>query len=88
MKEINGVKKPEVGDVWAVRKSPDVHNIIMDTSDCRGYVDYIHSYKKPDGKFVALCHTKECEYFFKRCKYIGKSKASIKDLFEVENERF
>lgn len=77
-------EKPEVRDVWAVRKSPDVHNIIMDTSDCRGYIDYIHCYKNPDGKFVALCHTKECEYFLKYCNYLGKSKASIKDLFEVE----
>lgn len=77
-------EKPEVGDVWVVRKSPDIHNIIMDTSDCRGYIDYIHSYKKPDGKFVALCHTKEYEYFLKHCVYLGKSKVNIENLFEVE----
>ncbi len=75
---------PEVGDVWCVKKSPDVHNIVMDTSDCRGYVDFIHCYQYPKGKWVSLCKTREIDYFLNHCKYLGKSKGSISDLFEVK----
>lgn len=76
---------PEAGDVWKVKKSSNCRNIVIDTSDCRGFIGYIHCYYKPTGELVTLVRITESEYFYKNCEYLGKTKASIYELFEAQN---
>lgn len=73
-------EEPEVNDVWL---SPQ-------GIKCR--VDFLISNSRGTAVFLNHCINEYCiEYFtttaramLKSWKYLGKSKASIKDLFEVE----
>ena len=71
---------PQVGDVWEYKYGFDkIHIIETDLSN--GYVRVL---KKITGKYL-----QQREYtaeFFNDCRYLGKSKANIDDLFKTENE--
>ena len=69
-------KKPEVGDVWEF-SSLDVKFLVYVIN----IKDYVHAH----------CITDEGETVFFRedifdCKYLGKSKVSIKELFDVAKD--
>lgn len=71
---------PEVGDVWEYKYGFDkIYIIEIDLPN--GYVRVL---KKITGKYI-----QQREYtteFFNDCRYLGKSKANIDDLFKTENE--
>ena len=69
--------KPEVGDVW--RSSSHTFYIVRITKS--GFVHCVEI----DGQGF---HTGRVELDFIKtyCKYIGKSKVKIEDLFKTENE--
>ena len=70
-------RKPEIGDVW------QIHNAKI-------HIAYIHN------GFVDTVYKGDYDYFYDRTytvydimrdgKYLGKSKASIEQLFKVESE--
>lgn len=71
--------KPEVGDVF-VDEDMNIKLLII----------YISKY---NGSFDCLVHDMDNNinyiktlYFLTDCKYIGKSKVKIEDLFKTENE--
>lgn len=86
MKKINKVKTPEVGDVW---KYADETLHFSEFGKKQGWSDI----KEED--CVLACHINSKGYvesnwyklriLMKTAKYIGKSKAGVKDLFEVDN---
>lgn len=66
--------KPEVGDVWEINdpKIGTYKALVINTED------FIHPFCITDD--FGGCHL----WRYSTEKYLGKSKASIKDLFEVE----
>lgn len=68
-------EKPEVGDVWEHKSINEKVYIVNRDS---GTIDFMNNDQIPTVEW-------ENEYeFVLQYKYFGKSKASIKDLFEVE----
>lgn len=68
-------EKPEVGDVW--RSVIGIANVVEISSNA---VRIVYKPKKFKPKFVTFSIVDFLECF----SYIGKSKARIEDLFEVE----
>lgn len=67
--------KPEVGDVWASKKDGILVHI---TNTDYGTIDFMENVPAPN-------HGWTSEYeFINEYHFIGKSKSSIEDLFEVE----
>lgn len=84
MKIIGGKQVPETGDLWEdiYRKS----NCVILQKE--GYYTLYLTYSKcVSGKeyFTETCF--DNDYFLSRHKYLGKSKANIKELFEVQNAK-
>lgn len=76
MREENGKIIPEVGDVWFNKYTRDKYHVIKIDS-LADTVDYIRYCD------LTLYFRRKCE-FEHDFIYIGKSKVSVKDLFEVE----
>lgn len=75
------MKKPEVGDVW---KSDKETVVVYDTfvlSDLAKAIKYLYLLR--DGTIFSDADREEL--FIKCYTYLGKSKASINDLFKVQN---
>ena len=71
--------KPEVGDVWINRSSFRVHIIGIDEDG----IIYSCFYSKNElwqGSFIK-------KEFLEQHEYLGKSKANINDLFEVQDDK-
>lgn len=71
--------KPQVGDVW-----------IDEDMNIKLFIVGINKY---NGSFECLLHDMDNNIFFTKkfyiltnCKYLGKSKVKIEDLFKTENE--
>ena len=67
-------EKPEVGDVWEFESEDDKFLVYIVNTE-----DYVHP--------KCLTDKGETVFFWKHvfnCKYLGKSKVSIKELFDVE----
>lgn len=71
--------KPEVGDVY-----------IDEDMNIKLLIIHINKY---NGSFECLLHDMDNNiiytkvfYFLTNCKYLGKSKVKIEDLFKTENE--
>lgn len=79
MKEIDGVKKPEVGDVWEKNDKGRKIYIYRVNDWC---VDII--YLKFDELITSQIFTERLQEDY---VYIGKSNVNINDLFEVQNEK-
>lgn len=80
-------EKPEVGDVWKHKKHG---NMLYITAVTDNFIDFI-SYDKLDkltpyfsNTFIKLLNDDRFEKFTEINEYLGKSKANINDLFEVE----
>lgn len=80
-------EKPEVGDVWKNKKHGNMLYITVVTDD---FIDFI-SYLKLDNltpyfsnTFSKLLNDDRFDKFTEINEYLGKSKANINDLFEVE----
>lgn len=75
---------PEVGDVWedTYRKT---ETIIIEKEE--NYILYLTRSKGVigTGYFIESCF--DDKYFLSRHTYLGKSKANINQLFEVDDER-
>lgn len=71
-------KMPEVGDVWELR---GIRDYILSADACTIRICYYSQIKK--GVTIVNYLTKE---YVKDAKYLGKSKGSIKDLFEVKDD--
>ena len=71
--------KPEIGDVWELNNGSIFHYkyYILETRPWSDYIDVISN---------SMVKSQKNRNFFKDCIYLGKSKASIEQLFEVENE--
>lgn len=84
MKIIDGKQVPEVGDVWE-DKYRKTETIIIEKED--NYILYLNHYKEVSvtGYFMETCF--DDEYFLSTHKYLGKSKANINQLFEVDDEK-
>lgn len=80
MKEIDGVKKPEVGDVW---ENDGLILYISKLSKDKNEKPIGYCYDMDKKGYVAGCWY-WMDVFANNAKYFGKSKASIEDLFEVE----
>lgn len=79
MREEDGKIIPEVGDVWVDEKHM-VHIIrIFTLSDNTRAIVYIYN-----NNTIVERSIRE-EYFIKMFSFAGRSKASIKDLFEVDD---
>lgn len=81
-------EKPEVGDVWKHKKYGKILYITVVTDN---YIDFI-SFERYDKTIVYLTNTfsklqndDRFEKFAEVHEYLGKSKANIKDLFEVKD---
>lgn len=77
-------KEPEVGDIF-YNKNDDKKIYIykfLEDSNKEKYVRLI--IKETYGLFIETFLLKDIN--FKNMKYLGKSKANIKDLFKTENE--
>ena len=74
---------PEVGDVW-INNYRKLNCIILNKED--NYILYLCCYIASNGLdfFTETCF--DDEYFLSRHKYLGKSKANINQLFEVEDD--
>lgn len=69
---------PEVGDVWKSSKGLQIFHIIKVSENA------VRCFRKG---FILKPETFNKEDFLERCKYLGKSKANINQLFEVQDER-
>lgn len=69
-------KEPEVGDVF---ESPFAKYLVI-----LNYGDYCHCVAKE--KTLTDVRKPATFYLTDKCKYIGKSKYKIEDLFKTENE--
>ena len=77
-------EKPEAGDVW--ENDGLILHIDKFSEDKYGKIIYCYDMDKKG--YVAGCWY-YLDIFLNNAKYLGKSKASIKDLFEVEsNEEY
>ena len=76
-------EKPEVGDVWYDKMSNQKIVFIM-VSDY--YCEYIEHYEKLTESFEIYTFTTGTNEWKKGMKYLGKSKANINDLFEVQDD--
>ena len=71
-------KKPEVGDVWR----SDAHTIYIVRITKSGFIHNIFC----DAQGFHTGRT-ELDFIQTYCKYLGKSKVNIKELFDVENAK-
>lgn len=71
--------KPEIGDVWEDSKGPVHISRIFTLSDGTRAIVFIDN----SNNTIFEDSARE-RHFIKMFKYLGKSKASIKDLFEVK----
>lgn len=69
---------PEVGDVWEVRGAGGTTRFIITFQDVED--DFVLLYRNGE---VKLCI--KAEMIKKYAKYLGKSKANINQLFEVDD---
>ena len=76
-------EKPEVGDVWIDTKTRFRMTFIM-VSDY--YCEYIEHHTKLVESFEIYHFDAKYNGWKKGKKYLGKSKANINDLFEVQDE--
>lgn len=69
---------PEVGDVW-FEEPTEITFVILSVTDNGGYVyaKYFDGFRD-----VGFIEREE----FKKLTYLGKSKANINDLFEVQDD--
>lgn len=73
-------EKPEVGDIWEdSKRMVHINRIFTLSDDTRAivFIDNINSTVREDS-------ARE-EHFIKMFTYLGKSKASVNDLFEVDD---
>lgn len=70
--------KPEVGDVF---ESPFAKYVVVANAE----VDFCSPCIVCDQKLIKVRELPKL-YLKNRCKYIGKSKVKIEDLFKMENE--
>lgn len=75
-------EKPEVGDVWEDSKGMVHISRIFTLSDDTRAIVFINNNNN-----TVLEDSAREEHFIKMFTYSGKSKASIEDLFEVDDER-
>ena len=69
---------PEVGDVFKSKKGLQIFHVIKVSKNA------VRCFRKG---FILKPETFNKEDFLERCKYLGKSKANINQLFEVDDER-
>lgn len=74
------MKKPEVGDVWEDSKGMVHISRIFTLSDDTRAIVFIYNING-----TVLEDSAREEHFIKMFTYLGKSKASINDLFKVQN---
>lgn len=86
MKIINGKQMPEVGDVWANRyiENKIVHVFGIYQNGFGTYVCYGDYYPRD---MEVICGKASLDFFLEDYNYLGKSKANIKELFEVQNAK-
>lgn len=75
---------PEVGDLWE-DKYRKTETIIIEKED--NYILYLNRSRgvSRTGYFMESCF--DADYFLSTHKYLGKSKANIKQLFEVQDDK-
>lgn len=71
-------EKPEVGDVFYVKPYPNMRRIIVDIIEYKNQLGY----SVFDGTRTYEYSTTRIK---KELKYLGKSKVSIKELFDVKD---
>lgn len=76
---MSGIKMPEVGDVWEDQKGLVHISRIFYLSDGTRAIVFIDNNNN-----TVLEDSAREEHFIKMFSYLGKSKASIKNLFEVD----
>ena len=78
---MNKQKEPEVGDVWKDKYGEQAHIL---------WVGYVVVYVRRYWINNYECHYEVCrldyDRFIRKWTYVGKNKANIEQLFEVENE--
>lgn len=74
-------EKPEVGDVWEHDDTKIRRIIVYKDNDCIAYFSYIQFM---NGRNYFLKQDYDDHSFPRNNTYLGKSKANINDLFEVE----
>ena len=77
--------KPEVGDVWTDNKL----NFLICVTGITEFIHFLWGSKEDvsQGYFhIGMYATDDVNKFKEYYTYLGKSKASIEQLFEVENE--
>lgn len=74
--------KPEIGDVWEDSKGPVHISRIFTLSDGTRAIVFIDN----SNNTIFEDSARE-RHFIKMFKYLGKSKANINQLFEVDDER-
>ena len=75
--------KPEVGDVWEFKYGFDRVHIIKINLVGEGEKKLVRYIKKVDKAYIVQRES-YLENFIQDYTYLGKSKASINDLFEIE----
>ena len=73
--------KPEVGDIWRFRDSDLIFVIICIIEYGKG-IQETYQCLWEEGVFFRISDTGKD--IFKECEYLGKSKANINEIFEVE----
>lgn len=71
--------KPEVGDVFYIKHYPHLKRIITHTIEYKNIITYVIF----DGR---ITYDTSLSRIKKELTYLGKSKAKIEDLFEVQDE--
>lgn len=73
-------EKPEVGDVFADTRYPNVKMRVLGKSGTPNTYDALGT----DGKDIShfICCTFEADYY----TYLGKSKVNIKELFDIKEK--
>ena len=77
---------PEVGDVWANKyiENKIVHVFGIYQNGFGTYVCYGDYYPRD---MEVICGKASLDFFLEDYNYLGKSKANIKELFEVQNAK-
>ena len=79
----NEQKQPEVGDVWKAINGDLIYIIEIG----KNFIDFL-GFSEDDGNYFKNFFYNEERFtlFTKYHKYLGKSKANIEQLFEVQDE--
>lgn len=68
---------PEVGDVWESKKGLQIFHVIKVSKNA------VRCFRKG---LVFKPETFDKNKFLEKCSYLGKSKANINEIFEVDDE--